>query len=179
MKLAEHAVLLHEGNTTRLFLAHDEHTGGPIVVKALKQNHGSIDALRSLENEYDLTSSLDLPGVRKALSKGTFRGEEALFLEYVPATTVAEHFRMKPRGLHEILSIAIRTAQVLDALHNRNIVHKNICSETILIEIGTGAVKLIDFSFATRLQPLGQQYANRRAVRTALSTTGRICTHWA
>ncbi len=54
-------------------------------------------------------------------------------------------------AIKEFLAIAIQLAETLGELHQKNIIHKNIKPQNIIINPATGQVKITDFSIASRL----------------------------
>jgi serine/threonine protein kinase len=61
----------------------------PVVIKKPFKRHPSRRSLRSLENEYEMTRSLNaIAGVRKALGQQSIEGQPALILEYIDGETL-------------------------------------------------------------------------------------------
>jgi serine/threonine-protein kinase len=72
-----------------------------------------------------------------------------LVMEYVPGGSLQQRLdREGPPSLEEILRIGQQTAAGLAAAHVRGLIHRDIKPANILLEAGTGWVKLTDFGLA-------------------------------
>jgi hypothetical protein len=77
-----------------------------------------------------------------------FKGLPFLVMEHVPGTSLAERLAGESLPLEEVLHIALLTAQGLEAAHAQGLVHRDVKPANILLESGTGRVKLTDFGLA-------------------------------
>jgi HEAT repeat protein len=79
-------------------------------------------------------------------------GAEALphiVMEYVPGVSLQERLqRTGPLALREILRVGVQTASGLAAAHALGMVHRDVKPANILLERGSGRVKLTDFGLA-------------------------------
>ena len=74
------------------------------------------------------------------------RGLPCIVMQFVAGVSLKEHLkRRSPLPLEEILRIGIQTAQGLAATHAQGFVHRDIKPANILLEGGTGLVKITDF----------------------------------
>ncbi len=110
-----------------------------------------MDRIHQLHNELELTQSVHVPGIRKALDYIKIGTQHALILEFVDGQTLKEAFVNQRRSLQDILKLAIALARRLDALHQRHIIHKDINPHNILVDPGSLSPTLIDFGIATQL----------------------------
>ncbi|ETX00766.1 MAG: hypothetical protein ETSY1_09975 [Candidatus Entotheonella factor] len=117
----------------------------------MKAENPSLDRIHQLHNELELTQSVHVPGIRKALDYIKIGTQHALILEFVDGQTLKEAFVNQRRSLQDILKLAIALARRLDALHQRHIIHKDINPHNILVDPGSLSPTLIDFGIATQL----------------------------
>jgi PAS domain S-box-containing protein len=156
MKERELAALpcLHEGRDYSLHLQAESASGRPLVIKSLRIHAGERPAER-LANEYHQTCDLLLPGVRRARSRLLVGGCLALALDYVTGTTLEESHVRHRRPLKENLQVAAAIAAVLEEMHQRHLVHRNLASAHILVSSQPLRVTLIGFGDASVLEGTG------------------------
>ncbi|MEM8664815.1 MAG: AAA family ATPase, partial [Pseudomonadota bacterium] len=141
---------LYDSERTLIVRAIRDSDGVPVVVKMLKSNFPSLEELARFRREFEITASVESPGVIRAHE--IRRHEKALFMviEDFDAMSVADLLRDRPVSLDEFIDIAIQATEALDHIHRARIIHKDICPANIVINPGTGEVKIIDFGIATR-----------------------------
>ena len=74
-----------------------------------------------------------------------------LLLERVPGQNLAEYTERKPLELDRFFSIAIQLSEVVDRIHCRRVIHRDIKPTNILIDPETGRVCLADFGISVLL----------------------------
>ena len=98
-----------------------------------------------------IAKNLDLPGVVRTYSLETSDRGYALIMEDFGGISLTEYRQNQPLACPDVLEIAIQLADILHALGQQRIVHKDIKPANILINPTTKQVKLIDFSIASLL----------------------------
>lgn len=129
------------------FQAQGEH-GVPVVVKILRQDYVSPHQADRLSNEYRLTTGFQAPGVRRAFGQVLIDGCPALVLAHVEGSTLRESFVQARRSVEENLEVAVAIAGILEDIHRRNLIHRNLSSNHILISSNPLVVTLIGFGSA-------------------------------
>src|SRR5512145_2603739 len=118
---------LHTGVKSRLYLIENSpYDKKPVVLKMLQQAAPTAQQIARFYNEFTITKALDIPGVRRAYAQTSISGHPALVLSYVPGPSFKEAFIRRRHSLAEMLRVAIAIAQTLAALHQHNIIHKDI-----------------------------------------------------
>ena len=85
--------ILYQGNSTITLETHPDYLH-PVVVKKHAKRHPSQNSLRTLENEYQMTSALKtVDGVRKALEQQSVDNQAVLMLEYIEGGTLQDTIR--------------------------------------------------------------------------------------
>jgi len=171
---------LHTGVKSRLYLIKSSpYADKPVVLKMLQQAAPTAQQIARFYNEFTITKALDIPGVRRAYAQTSVSGHPALILSYVPGPSFKEAFVRRRHSLAEMLRVAIAIAQTLAALHQHNIIHKDINPNNILIDPETLAPTLIDFGLATQITLKTAHLGNPESLEGTLAyispeQTGRI-----
>jgi predicted ATPase/class 3 adenylate cyclase len=144
--------LLYEGANSLIYRLPPGESTSPAVLKILKADYPPPERIAQFNNEFELTKDLDAAGVRKALKRDKVDGRHGLVLEYVEAQTLREAFADGALSLATFLDVAIKIAEALQQIHDARIVHKDVNPGNILVNLATGAVKIIDFGISSRVE---------------------------
>ncbi|MGA1842176.1 MAG: AAA family ATPase [bacterium] len=125
----------------------------PIAVKRLVKPHPSQRSLGILQNEYDVTRSLQhIKGVRKVLGREEFEGKPALILEYIEGQTIEKYTASTQPDIRSKLKLALSIAAILSEIHGQNIIHQDVNSRNILVSSEGEKVYICDFGIAIRIE---------------------------
>ena len=145
---------LHTSTNTRVYLGHDDRLG-PVVIKTTASAFPSARAVARLRREFELGAELELDGVVRHLDLREEGGNTALFVEHFGGRSLARLLRSGPLALDAFFEFAIGAASALGALHERDVVHKDVTPANILIGDG-GLIKLCDLGLASRIPRTSQ-----------------------
>lgn len=149
--------IIHRGHSILSVevLSDDSH---PVVIKEPANRRSSGRITRSLENEYEMTRSLDaVEGVRKAREQHSIDNQPALILEYIDGQTLRDHAGRSTPNLRSKLEIAVDLARILSKVHQQDVIHLDLNSNNILIGNKKQTVHLIDLGSASRIHGSGRQ----------------------
>ncbi|MBH8578461.1 AAA family ATPase [Nostocaceae cyanobacterium CENA369] len=171
--------ILHEGDDTIIYRATSQFEKRSVILKILKTDYPSIDAIARLKHEYKITENLDLVGVVKVLRLETHENRLAIVFEDFDGYSLKQLLIQGKQELNSFIKIAIQLAQALISVHACHIIHKDIKPANIIINPETGVVKLTDFSIASRLDKEIPQLANPNQLEGTLvymspEQTGRM-----
>ena len=129
--------------------------GRAIIVKLLKQDYPPPQELTRYKQEYEITRSLNLEGVVKAYSQQDYQRTLVILLEDFGGESLEYWMRscpeiFRPMPLATFLQLAIALTDILSRIHAANIIHKDLNPGNIVLNLETGAVKIIDFGIATQ-----------------------------
>jgi serine/threonine protein kinase len=142
---------LGAGISGRVYLATDrELFGREVAIKVLCRREDYIE--RRFITEAEVLSNVEHPNLVRAIAFGR-TDQEYLFmaLEYVPGLTLEKHLmRRKWLPWREVVEIGIQLANVLQALHEAGVVHRDVTPYNIvLMDTPKGPrPKLIDLGVA-------------------------------
>lgn len=140
---------LGAGGMAEVFLAHDRHLGRDVALKVL-QSRFAHDAqfVERFRREASSAAGLNHPNIVQIYDRGEAEGTYYIAMEYLegrPLKDIIE--RYAPLHVDTILTI---TSQILEALrfaHRRDIVHRDIKPQNIIID-DEGRAKVTDFGIA-------------------------------
>ena len=126
------------------------YAGKAVAIKSLKPRYiGNPIHEGLLEKEFEIGASLDHPGICRTLDFVPIDGYgNCIITEWIDGETldkVLEDGRLTPGLARKII---IELCDVLDYLHHRQIVHRDIKPGNVMITRNGNNVKLIDFGFA-------------------------------
>ncbi|WP_438002552.1 ATP-binding sensor histidine kinase [Sorangium sp. So ce321] len=143
---------LRDGARSTAYRARRRSDGLPLVLKLLNVQHPSQAQIASLRHEHAILDELkDVDGIIRSHGVAEDAGRHALLLEdfggsSLRALNVAGHL-----SLERILTLAIEVTSVLEAIHQRRIVHRDLNPSNIVMNPADGRVKVIDFGLASAL----------------------------
>ena len=123
----------------------------PVILKVLRQEYPTPDAIARFKLEYDITCNLNLEGVIKTYGLEKYQYSLLMVLEDFGGESLTRLFKNRKLHLEEFLILAIRITEILGKIHTANIIHKDINPSNIVFNPTTGQIKIIDFGISTVL----------------------------
>jgi serine/threonine protein kinase len=99
-----------------------------------------------LINEFEIISSLSIPGVRSAIGKGIVENREAFCYDYFEGITLKEYLASSKRDIPDLLKTIINILKIIDGLHQSEVSHLSLTPENILVNPRTNEIQIIDFA---------------------------------
>nr|WP_240807831.1 AAA family ATPase [Polyangium spumosum] len=143
--------LIHEGPAVALFRGLRDSDRAPVVIKVTRGDRPRPRELARLRHEHTLLRMLEGPGIIKAHALVGYGAGLALILEDTGGESLALRLRRGPLELRACLDIALALARILDGVHARGVIHKDINPNNVLVGERPADVRLIDFGIATLL----------------------------
>lgn len=139
---------LGEGGMGQVFLAHDQLIDREVAIKFLNDELlGSASARERMRQEALLLLQIDHPNVVRAFQVLEEGGRLGLVLEYMPAGDLARRVSAGAMHWRQALEVMVSILDGLQALHDRQLVHRDIKPGNILMA-ADGTPKITDLGVA-------------------------------
>lgn len=137
------------GGMSDVYKAKDHILGRFVAIKVLKQefseDRGFVAKFRT---EAQSAAGLEHPNIVNIYDVGSEEGLHYIVMEYVEGITLKTYIEKKGQlSFKEAVSIAIQVARGIEAAHNKQITHRDIKPQNIIIST-EGKVKVTDFGIA-------------------------------
>src|ERR671919_347080 len=147
-----------------VYLAHDDILDRDVALKVMSNRYASDEEfVERFKREAQSAAALSHPNIVSIFDRGESEdGTYYIAMEYLPGGTLKN--RIVKRGAlpaRTAAAVALQMAEALRAAHERDVIHRDIKPQNILIT-GSGDVKVTDFGIA------------RAAASSTMTRTGHI-----
>ncbi|HXS32837.1 MAG TPA: protein kinase [Solirubrobacterales bacterium] len=153
---------LGSGGMSTVYLARDQTLDRPVAVKVMhREMSEQADQLERFRQEARSVAKFSHPNVVSVIDAGEDGGHPYIVFEYVEGETLKQ--RISRNGAlepQEAIAYAIEIARGLSVAHARNMVHRDIKPQNILID-AEGRAKLTDFGISRQLEQDGMTATGR------------------
>lgn len=142
--------VLGRGGTGEVYLARNQITGRVVAVKALNRAFSANEAyVELMKREEEMRSLSSDAVVRYTECSRSAEGHVYLVMDYVNGAALSELLEAGGTPARDLMVVAHRVAQGLVATHARNIVHRDLSPDNIILRGGDPAqAVIIDFGIA-------------------------------
>ncbi|MBD1805629.1 AAA family ATPase [Microcoleus sp. FACHB-SPT15] len=123
----------------------------PLILKLLKEDYPATAELYRYQQEYEIIRRLNLKETIKAYELRKYHNTQVMLLEDVGGESLKILIEERSFSLPEFLHLAIKIADALGKVHQKNVIHKDINPSNIVLNPQTRQLKLIDFGLSTLL----------------------------
>jgi eukaryotic-like serine/threonine-protein kinase len=153
---------LGSGGMSTVYLARDQTLDRQVAVKVMhREMSEQADQLERFRQEARSVAKFSHPNVVSVIDAGEDGGHPYIVFEYVEGETLKQ--RISRNGAldpQEAIAYAIEIARGLSVAHARNMVHRDIKPQNILID-HEGRAKLTDFGISRQLEQDGMTATGR------------------
>ena len=153
---------LGSGGMSTVYLARDTTLDRSVAVKVMhREMSEQADQLERFRQEARAVAKLSHPNVVAVIDAGEDGGHPYIVFEYVEGETLKQRInRVGALDPQEALAYAIEVARGLTVAHARNMVHRDIKPQNVLID-SEGRAKLTDFGISRQLEQDGMTATGR------------------
>ena len=153
---------LGSGGMSTVYLARDETLDRPVAVKVMhREMSEQADQLERFRQEARAVAKISHPNVVSVIDAGEDGGHPYIVFEYVEGETLKQRIaRVGALDIQEAIAYAIEIARGLSIAHARNLVHRDIKPQNVLID-DEGRAKLTDFGISRQLEQDGMTATGR------------------
>ena len=137
------------GGMSDVYKAKDHILSRFVAIKVLKQEFSEDSSfVTKFRAEAQSAAGLEHPNIVNIYDVGSENGMYYIVMEYVEGITLKTYIEKKGQlSFKESASIAIQVARGIESAHNKNIIHRDIKPQNIIIST-EGKVKVTDFGIA-------------------------------
>ncbi|MFT7595326.1 MAG: serine/threonine protein kinase, partial [Paracoccaceae bacterium] len=172
--------LLGRGGTSDVYKARSEISGRLAALKVLRAEFsGNEDYLVLLTREEEIREVRHDAVVRYSENHRTPDGHVYLVMDYVQGPGLDKKLKQGPMEAADLLIVCRRVAEGLQAAHTRNIVHRDLSPDNIILRDGDPAqAVIIDFGIAKDTNPgaetiVGNEFAGKYAYAAPEQLSGQ------
>ncbi len=172
--------LLGRGGTSEVYRARSEISGRVVALKVLKSEFsGNADFLLLMTREEAIRDVRHDAVVRYSENHRTADGHVYLVMDYIDGPALDQKLRDGGMSAEDLMTIAARVAGGLAAAHSRNITHRDLSPDNIILKGGNPAeAVIIDFGIAKDDNPgaetiVGGEFAGKYAYAAPEQLSGK------
>jgi predicted ATPase/tRNA A-37 threonylcarbamoyl transferase component Bud32 len=130
-----------------------------VAIKTLRTDHPTEGQLERILNEFRIGAKLELDGVRKVFELTKINNRQALILELINGQPIKQNLSLFKSNINFFLELAIKITNALANLHEKDIIHKDLNSNNILLTADK-EIKIIDFSISSKFDSKSSKTGN-------------------
>ena len=140
---------IYESNRSLVYRARRSRDACPVILKMHKELYPSPERIAWFKREYNLTRSLNLPGVPRMYALETCQNRWLLVEEDFGGESLNRLHLAGMLSISDFLQLAIEMSDIIGQIHQHHVIHKDINPANIVLNKASGQLKIIDFGVAT------------------------------
>ncbi|MEM6454543.1 MAG: protein kinase [Acidobacteriota bacterium] len=141
--------LLGQGGMGEVFRAFDERLGRPVAIKRLHAHRTTTDR-RRFRREARILAQLGHPAILQIFDLVDDAEGDWIVTEFIDGPTLADVLQDGALAVGDVIDLARQIASALGAAHARDIIHRDLKTENVMM-LPSGYAKVLDFGLARRV----------------------------
>ena len=151
----------------------------PFIFKQLNKEYPTFLDLARFKTEYETMQRLDIQGVSRVFGVEKHHNSPGFFLEDIAGKSLDRIFSFQEIDLHAKISLAIQILEIIDRIHRKGFIHKDINPSNIIWNQETNQVRIVDFGIAAEVSQENRDFHNPELLEGTLThispeQTGRM-----
>lgn len=152
--------IIHQSQNTIVFQGKKVSSDTRVVVKTINSEYPDSHLLEKIEHEYQILKELDFAGVPKAYSIEKNKNSLAILMEDFGGSPLESIVSYSKINTKDFLGLAIKIIEILDFIHKKSVIHKDLNPSNILWNYSDDIVKIIDFGISSKLSSVKEKKIN-------------------
>ena len=141
---------VYENSQNIIYKASRKEDNLSVLIKIFKNDSQKENVFERIKKEYEITKYAgSIDGVIKVYDLINYKTTLAIVMEDIKGKTLSEVIKDEEINFILFLKIAINLSEILNNLHKKNIIHKDIKPSNIILNLSTNQIRLIDFSISS------------------------------
>lgn len=165
---------IYQSNTSMVYRGKTIDSRKPVILKLLNVSQPTQDTLDRFSIEFEIQSLFNSDGIVRAYRFEEHNSKPMIVMEDFYGIPLSQTINANKLKIGWFLELAISLTDILDTIHEKKIIHKDITPSNILYNSTTGQIKVIDFSRAQYLTDSREIALEGSLPYLAPELTGRI-----
>jgi len=170
---------LYESSNSAIYRGVSSDDKKTVVLKILNKDYPEIEELNRFKREYEIALNLNIDGTIKAHALKKFHNSFVMIVEDFGGEPLTKCFAENKYTLVEKINLFIKVVDIVDQIHLKNIIHKDINPSNIIWNPQTDQLKIIDFGISSVLTRENPEIKNPNVLEGTLlymspEQTGRM-----
>ncbi len=162
---------IHESDSTIVYQGRRISDNLPVIIKTPKNDYPSPEESARYSHEFKILNGLDLNGVIKAIDLEQCGNRRVIILEDFDGKALSTLLSDRILTIQDFLDLAIKITRAILAVHASLIIHKDINTSNIVLNVSSGQLKLIDFGISSELSREDSAHSNVGNIEGTLAYT--------
>ncbi|MCP4132037.1 MAG: AAA family ATPase [bacterium] len=142
---------IYESPRSLVYRAIDEKKNRPVILKILNKQYPTPEENLKFNREFELARLFENEGVIRVYEISKIDNSPVIIMEDIDGRTLAEILSSTILSPEEFLTLAVEITEIIENIHKRNIIHKDINPTNIIRNTEKNITRIIDFGIATEL----------------------------
>lgn len=148
---------LYESQNSTVYRAIDLTNDKNVIIKWIRGE--ALEKVHfNLQSEFEISKKVNSPWTIEIYELKRINRDSFLIMEDFGAISLKEYLGSNELNLNQFLEIALQMCEAIGALHNQNVIHKDINPSNFIIYPKNLKIKLIDFGISTLLKRMDQEF---------------------